>query len=171
MYFQRRSYNYGADCKFSEYTLQNQFFNSDNFHPRYTTFTCYPWNSSSLIWRFKQRNILLKPQNLAKVEASPIILTRKLKPCLCTIFKIQTFRNAGQTPSNLELEPKLQYLGTLPKCAKYCIIKCIINLSKCIRSTNIRHEVKNYCPAVIIRLVALSTTSSHFFMRSLWFAF
>ena len=89
-----------------------------------------------------------------------IISTGKLKPCLCTIFKIQTSRNAGQTPSNLELEPKLQYLDTLPKCTRYCIINCIINLSKCIRNIDIRHEVRNYCPAVI---VVLSTTSYHFF--------
>ena len=155
---------YGADCKFSDYTLQNQFFNNGDFHPRYATSMCYPQNSISLIQRFRQGNILLQTKNLVRDEAFLIILTGKLKPCLRNIFKIQTSRNAGQTPSNLQFEPKLQYLGTLPKCARYCVINCIINLSKCIRNIDIRHEVRNYCPAVIIRLVVLSTTSYHVFL-------
>ena len=162
---------YGADCKFSEYTFQNQFFNNGDFHPRYTTSMCYPQNSISVIWRLRQRNILLQTKNLVRDEASLIILTGKLKTFLRTIFKIQTSRNAGQTPSNIQLEPKLQYLATLPKCARYRIINCIINLSKCIRNIDIRHEVRNYCPAVIIRLAVLSTISYHFFLRSLWFVF
>lgn len=152
---------YGVDCKFSEYTLRNQFFNNGDFHPRYTTSMCYPQNSFSLIWRFRQQNILLQPNHLVRDEASLIILTGKLKPCLCTIFKIQTSRNADQKPSNLEIEPKLQYLHTFPKCARYCFINCIINLSKCIRNIDIKYEVRNYCPAVITRLVVLSTTSYH----------
>ena len=33
---------HGADCKFSDYTLQNQFFNNGDFHPQYTTSMWYP---------------------------------------------------------------------------------------------------------------------------------